>query len=209
MKLSLLSLSLLLCSGLAFAGTLTYTPVGPQTNVAISTVTDGGWTQCYAATMDVFIGDNAENVLSVCSGDYLMMAGRETGSDTLLLLAEAPYADTIFNTGMNTDQVHEANGSGWYFAANWSWGFSGLSESMYKSECDTAEGADKMCLHTVGQAGGFRIGGITSLNGSTDYEKVFFVANASAVSDTPEPATAALLGLGLAALLASRGRKRA
>ena len=76
----------LLASGTALA-TPVYMPTGAQANVALSTVTGGGWTQCYAAAMATTIGNAGENVLNVCQGDYIMMAGRATGSQTLLSLA--------------------------------------------------------------------------------------------------------------------------
>lgn len=38
----------------------TYNPVGAQSGVSLATVTAGGWTQCYDATMSVSIGSNAE-----------------------------------------------------------------------------------------------------------------------------------------------------
>ena len=70
---SLLAAATLLCAGVAQANP-TYLPVGPQTGVSLGTITGGGWTQCYAATMSVYIGDHAEQVLQACSGDLLMMA---------------------------------------------------------------------------------------------------------------------------------------
>ncbi|MBC7728766.1 MAG: hypothetical protein H7242_14345, partial [Microbacteriaceae bacterium] len=96
---SVFALAVGLLVGHAALATPVYLPSGAQANVALSTITGGGWTQCYAATMDVFIGNSAENVLNVCSGDYLMMAGRATGADTFLALAAALRADTIVNTG--------------------------------------------------------------------------------------------------------------
>ena len=79
----------------------TYLPVGPQQNVALATVLGGGWTLCYQKTMSVGLGASALDELAACGapGRNVMLAGRQTGDDTLLLLAQAPYADVTFNTG--------------------------------------------------------------------------------------------------------------
>ncbi|HEV2612081.1 MAG TPA: PEP-CTERM sorting domain-containing protein [Noviherbaspirillum sp.] len=184
-----------------------YNPFGPQQSVSVSTVLGGGWTQCYSATMNVFIGSSAENVLSKCSGDYLMMAGRMTGSDTLLLLAQTTFDDATFNTGTGTQNTHNSNGTDWYFAPNWSWGFTNAGAGVALNQCDTrSDNANRMCLHTVNGAGGYRIGDFIGLNGSTNFEKVFFVAN-EVSTKVPEPATITLFGLGLLGFAVSRKRK--
>ncbi|HTD04689.1 PEP-CTERM sorting domain-containing protein [Undibacterium sp.] len=179
-----------------------YNPFGPQQNVSQSVITNGGWTQCYAGTMNLYIGNSAENVLSQCQGTYLMMAGRATGSDVFQLLAETTFADATFNTETGTQNTHNSNGSDWYFASNWSWGFTGAGEAVNLNQCDVSGGADKMCLHTINGAGGYRIGDNMGLNDSTSFEKVFFVSNGAV--DLPEPATLAMLGLGLAGICAAR-----
>ncbi|MEP6834990.1 MAG: PEP-CTERM sorting domain-containing protein [Gemmatimonas sp.] len=188
-----------------------YNPFGVQTNVAVSTVTTGGWTQCYAATMSVFIGFNAENVLNVCTQNEIMMAGRTTGSSTLLLLASGNRAEVIQDTGITDTFTHAVNGSAWYYASNFSWGFDILGGAVQKSECDTSDGAFSMCLHTVNSAGGYRIGNATELNTSVDYEKVFYQRTVGGATVAPEPSSVALMAVGLLALggVARRRTRRA
>ncbi len=183
----------------------TYLPVGAQANVALSQVTGGGWTQCYLATFNVTIGSDGENVLNQCAGDYIMMAGRATGSNTLLALAATTRADAILDTG-NTSNTHVSNGAQWWYSDDWSWGFIGLNDIASNSQCNTNSSAIGMCLHTLEFAGGYRINNITGLNGSTAYEKMFFVANSSN-NNVPEPGSLALVGLALAGAVGALRRK--
>ena len=186
------------------SATPSYYPTGPQTGVSLSTITSGGWTECYSAPMRTYIGDNAENVLNACSGTYLMMAGSTTGSDTFLALAATTLTDATFNTGLDST-THISNGSQWWFSPLWSWGFAGPNDIVTNDQCNTGEAPISMCLHTVNDAGGYRINDITELNDSVDYEKVFFVANDTTV---PEPLTLSLFGAGLAGAVAMRRRKK-
>jgi len=181
-----------------------YLPSGPQTGVSIGTVLAGGWSQCYAAPMATFIGNSAENVLNACTGDYIMMAGRETGAQSFMVLAAALRSDAITNTGIGSI-THLSNGSEWWYSPNWSWGFTAAGDTVTNNQCDTSDSPTSMCLHTVNGAGGYRINNITGLNGSVGYEKVFFQADG--IAAVPEPATLSLVGLGLVTAIRRRFRK--
>ena len=188
----------------------TYLPVGAQTGVDLATITNGGWTQCYAATMATAIGDSGQNVLDRCSGDYLMMAGRETGAATFLALAAALRPDTIFDTG-HTANTHLANGTEWRFSPNWGWGFTEEGDTLSNTQCDISASPLSMCLHTFNFAGGYRINDIQGLNNDVNYEKVFFVADAVGLDNNgnrvPEPGSLALASFALAGLAAVRRYK--
>ncbi|MCM0032872.1 PEPxxWA-CTERM sorting domain-containing protein [Sandarakinorhabdus limnophila] len=189
------------------AAAATYLPVGPQLNVAVGTVTGGGWSLCYSATMATIFGSSASVALSDCAGDRLLVAGRETGSGTLLVLAQALKTDVLFNTGAaNNGTTNIANGTGWYNADNWSFGFVPAGETPNKNECDTASGIGRLCIHTLTFTGGYRINDIQGLNSSAAYEKLVFTNSGSVV---PEPASWAMLIAGFGLVGAAARRRRA
>jgi hypothetical protein len=189
-----------------------YNPYGPQQNVSLATILGGGWTQCYAATMAVPIGNGAVGPLTPCQGQNLMMAGRVTGATDFLVLAAGPRADLIFDTGIGPNNTHAVNGSQWYFSPiDWSWGFAELGATTNQSQCDTYDLSDplRMCLHTFNQYGGWRIGTNYNLNNSVDFEKVFFVNDGGIIGPVvPEPSTIVLLGTGIVGLMGFVRRHR-
>jgi hypothetical protein len=48
-----------------------YYPEGPQTNVAVSTISSGGWTRCYSETMATILSPLA-TLFSQCQGEYVL-----------------------------------------------------------------------------------------------------------------------------------------
>lgn len=166
-----------------------YLPVGPQTDVPVATVENGGWTECYR---DIYANDlDADFVLSQCSGQRLMLACRMTGSQTLILLAQGLARDVTYDTGNdNPDVTHVANGVGWYFNEKFNdfeetggaWGFARAGDSVIKFNCDfDTSGAndERLCWHLQPDAGGFRCGATQDLNsmdeGSENYERIVYV----------------------------------
>lgn len=186
---------------------VTYLPIGPQANVNIATVTGGGWTLCYSATMAQPFGNSAATTLAGCTGDRLLLAGRETGSSNLMALAQTTKLDALFDTGAADNNVfHTADGSDWFYSDSWSWGFKEIGASFTKFQCDFSPPAGaSMCLHTFDFTGGFSINQVVGLNGSPNYEKLVFMANGV----VPEPSAWALMILGFGAVGAAlRGSRR-
>ncbi len=202
------------------AAAATYAPTGVQTNVSLSTVTGGGWTECFSSIYGQG-GQSISTILAGCTGgSNLMLAARATGSDTLLLLAQAPIADVIFNTGSG-NATHNANGVEWYFSEDASWGFAPGGAAVVRDSCDTVDSSfsspggptssQRLCWHTSGNNlnGGWRAGSFDQLNGSADYERLIFVGNLS-ISAVPEPSTWAMLiaGFGLIGATMRRGVRK-
>lgn len=187
-----------------------YLPVGPQTDVALSTVTSGGWTLCHSATMATPFGTSAASTLAGCSGDRLMLAGRVTGSDTLLVLAQALKADALFDTGASNNGVfHTANGSDWFYADSWSWGFKTIGSSYTKLQCGASPPEPSMCIHTSATAGGYGINQFYGLNYTGGFEKLVFSFTGNTPGAVPEPGTWLLMVLGFGAIgNAMRSKKR-
>jgi hypothetical protein len=181
-----------------------YLPVGPQSDIALSTVTGGGWTLCYSAAMATPFGISAGETLSGCNGSRLMMAGRLTGSATLLLLAQTTKVDALNPTGAANNGVYTtSNGADWFYNDNYSWGFKPVGAGYSKSECGS--GPSSMCIHVLDFTGGYSIGDISGLNGSLDYEKLVFT-NAAAV---PEAASWMMLIAGFGLVGAVQRRRQA
>ncbi|PWB18782.1 MULTISPECIES: fibronectin type III domain-containing protein [Comamonas] len=181
----------MLCMAAANAATPTYNPVGVQQNVAVQTVTDGGWSECYKETFDKN-GKSIEEISTACGGKQLMMACRATGTNSLQVLAQAPKIDVMTDTGTAFAITHQANGVAWYFNSSYSWGFAAEGQAVSRSSCDTqnssGEGsATRMCVHTNqgNLSGGWRCGGATGLNESSAFERVFYTANVTSPDPVP------------------------
>lgn len=120
-----------------------YFPSGPQTNVAISSL--AGWQECFSSAYNA--PTPLADVLTACDGSFLLMAGSDAGSSTLTLLAAGARADVLFDTA-HTNTPHDANGTGWYFANDWSWGFAPQGDAIFRDECDQLLGATHLCWQT-------------------------------------------------------------
>lgn len=163
-----------------------YYPFGPQIDVPEGNLE--GWTQCWHTTYNIDHtdpGNALDTVLEDCDGDYLMLASRPVGSTVFDVLAAAPRADVITDTGLLDNTPHNANGTGWYFNPGTnsfsSWGFAPEGDVITRTECDTTETDDpyRLCWHTFADAisYGWRSGDTTNLNDSTDFERFIFTSD--------------------------------
>ncbi len=204
---------------LALAGTAsaaTYAPTGPQNDVALSTVTDGGWTMIYRGAYR-----DSVSIADLLGGaqEYVMLGAINNATGILDVLAWATLADVTTVTAWNT--THEANGAEWYFNSS-SMGFAGEGDTIYQQSADTngscwmgGEGCvaerDRLSWHTSGWDGapsqvngGWRSGSNIWLNDSTAFDRVVFTTNS--LSAVPEPGTWALMiaGFGMAGVALRR-----
>jgi len=59
------------------ANTASYLPVGPQTNVPVTSVEEGGWVKCHNETLsNPFSNEKVESIREKCTGDKVLMACR-------------------------------------------------------------------------------------------------------------------------------------
>ena len=157
-----------------------YYPSGPQQNVPTTSLI--GWTLCYQDLYDVEMSTTIGMIQSSCTGTYTLMACAPVPSTgTYQLLAAGPTASVFTNTGSVTDSTVTtvANGVGWYFDTNFSWGFVPAADAPENNECDILSTPDddlRLCWHTVSGAGGYRCGSDLGLNGSTTYARFVFSA---------------------------------
>ena len=174
----------------AAAQAASYYPSGPQEDVPHSTVSDAGWTVCYA-------GDYSDHtslpvILAACPGAYLMMAGNAAGAPNYQLLAAAPRADVLHEAGTVPDGSLLSNGTKWYFNTNWSWGFGPNGDTINRVSCDYNSGIQTMpalhlCWHTTGNAlnVGYRLGGVADHAGWARY--VLQATGIAAAVGSPDP----------------------
>jgi hypothetical protein len=164
--------------GLCEQGTL-YTFSGVANDVPISALS--GWTECHRSDYAGGIQTTAQ-VLQACNLANLLLGCRLKGETKLRVAAHGPRKDVVFDVGNGAQAVHVANGVGWYFSNNYSWGFVVAGDSLSRGECDvesTPRPNSRLCWHTVETRNGpwgYRCGSVTDLNEDHAYERLIFEA---------------------------------
>lgn len=162
-----------------------YMPYGPQTDVDLATVTNGGWQLCYKSLYSRGTGPDIDAIRNTkCTGQNLMLACRQTDSTTIKLLAWADRDDVFHDANYQRNPSHIAQGSKWYFSTlyPYSWGFAKEGSTLNRDwSCDTkdSEGETRLCWHTQIDNGGWRCGSKESLDESDDWEKLVFTTEDS------------------------------
>jgi hypothetical protein len=87
--------------------------------------------------------------------------------------------------------AHPANGVGWYFNNNYSWGFALQGDAITRTICDvngTGTAADRLCWHTSAGSilSGYRCGANAGLGSDGAYERIIY-------DDSPAPVPAPTL----------------
>ena len=154
-----------------------YSFTGIKTNLPVASL--NGWTQCFQTT---YANPNAspESMMSACTGSKIMLACRQTGSDTLTVAAYADRDEVFLNTGDYNSNVHTANGVDWYFSNNWSMGFAPVGEGVFRNSGDVQgmSDNDRLSWHThESSTNGWRCGSTSWLTSSTSWEKVIYQAD--------------------------------
>jgi len=138
---------------------------GIEQNISLAALQRGGWSICH---QDDYTAEGmaVATVLEGCAGRYLMLACTPESAGDLLALAAADLATVVTQPDAPTATAHHvANGVGWYFSDDYSWGFFPATEAVNRNPCDFDDGTQtlpgrRLCWPTsAGDLGaGYRCG---------------------------------------------------
>jgi hypothetical protein len=132
---------------------------GIQQNLPEAQLT--GWTLCFSDDYGSF-NTPLSTVKQQCDKAKLLIGCKPAGSNTLTLAGMGLKDDVYFDCGTSSNCKHDANGVGFYYSDQWSWGFAPTNSQVVRNSCDVGAGFDneRMCWHTGGGSmnNGYRCG---------------------------------------------------
>ena len=146
-------------------------------------VLNGGWSECHSELYNKTVQDSFNSIKNFkCTKEKVMLACRQTNSNTITLLAWAIRAAVFYNTG-DSNTPYNAQGTAWYnYHENYisAWGFAKQGDSIYKSGyCDyyTSGSNDlRLCWNAYSSHSSNNRCGADIVHSSSSREKVVFHA---------------------------------
>lgn len=106
------------------------------TDVLISEI-EANWVLCYNDTYNVVLNSTVlDEIQENCTRKNLLLACGLVNSTTFIVAAMGLRTDVFYNCGTTVSCTHIANGVGWYYSSNYSWGFVLGSDSVHRTSCD-------------------------------------------------------------------------
>lgn len=134
------------------------------------------WNQCHSSAYAVALnGSYLTFILNACNKTKLLLGCRPMNSTILTVAAVGLRSDVLYNCSTLSSCTNVANGVGWYYSNNWSWGFTNGSDTVARSSCDSLTNTPtRLCWHTGQAGGGYRCGASTGLNSDLTTERVIY-----------------------------------
>ncbi|CAF3968520.1 unnamed protein product [Rotaria sp. Silwood1] len=150
---------------------------GVQRNVDLSTLSND-WSECYRGTYAVALNETIlTSILNACNKGQLLLACRPVNTSLLTVAAMGLRADVLFNCSSSSSCTHAANGVGWYYSNNYSWGFVSNNDTVSRNPCDTTQANPSygLCWYTGQLSGGLQCGAnILSPLNYTNFERIIY-----------------------------------
>ncbi|MCA9525024.1 MAG: DUF4215 domain-containing protein, partial [Myxococcales bacterium] len=145
---------------------------GPRADVSVAELTAGGFAVCHTETYATVL--DTARVQQRCPGQTLVLGCRPVGEPGRLTVAAMGDRAAIFDpVPAESDAFQVHNGAHWYYSPDFSLGFAPLGAAVDRQPCDVgaSDPTLRLCWHTI-NAGGWRCGATTGLNGSQAWERV-------------------------------------
>ncbi|CAF4133089.1 unnamed protein product [Rotaria sordida] len=162
-------------------GPVSLTVSGVQQNFDVTGL-PSGWALCYNDTYNVVLNSTVlDTILTQCNKSKLLLGCGTINSNVLTLAAMGLRSDVLYNCSNITTCTHIANGVGWYYSSNYSWGFVEGADTVYRKRCDSEISTDdssnsglRLCWHTGSNLGGYRCGSSIGLNSEKTFVRFIY-----------------------------------